>query len=164
MYYEYTLTTGSGVVSGRCWMQAGRIRTESVVGGEHVVSLFDGDSNTITVYRPDRNRAFRFASEMDPRTALAESGYSRAASPADVESLGRVVCEGISCLLVAAQSVGSPERVRLWAREDRGLPVRMEISSTSAGKTVMEYKNLQFGPVPEGIFDLPAGVEVEHVG
>lgn len=67
-------------------------------------------------------------------------------------------------MLVAARSAGSPERVSLWAREDCGMPVRLEISSNEAAKTVMEYRNVQFGPFPENIFELPPGVEVEHVG
>ncbi|MBC7325977.1 MAG: hypothetical protein H5T99_11820 [Moorella sp. (in: Bacteria)] len=53
--------------------------------------------------------------------------------------------------------------MRMWVREDYGLPVRVEVTSAAGGKTVMEYKNLRVGPLPPDTFKLPTGVEVTDI-
>ncbi|MEW6388679.1 MAG: hypothetical protein AB1491_14295, partial [Thermodesulfobacteriota bacterium] len=74
--------------------------------------------------------------------------------------LETVVYDGVRCRVVAVPAADGREEVRLWMREDYGIPVRVEVTSAAGGKTVMEYKNLQVGPLPPDTFKLPPGVEV----
>jgi len=160
MSYEYVLTTASGVMKGKVWLQGNRIKTDAAVAGQRMISFFDGETNTIVTYYPDQNKAVRLSAENQPKTVLTPGEYTGGVDPGEAKVLETVVYDGVRCRVVAVPGAGGKEKVRMWVREDYGLPVRVEVTSAAGGKTVMEYKNLQVGPLPPDTFKLPPGVEV----
>ncbi|MGQ9756508.1 MAG: LolA family protein [Desulfotomaculales bacterium] len=160
MSYEYVLTTGSEVMKGKVWLQDNRIKTDAVVAGQRMISFFDGETNTIVTYYPDQNRAVRLSADRQPKTVLTPGEYAGGVDPGKAKVLETVIYEGVRCRVVAVPGAGGKEEVRLWVREDYGIPVRVEVTSASGEKTVMEYKNLQVGPLPPDTFELPPGVEI----
>ncbi|MGQ9498546.1 MAG: LolA family protein [Desulfotomaculales bacterium] len=160
MSYEYVLTTGSEVMKGKVWLQDNRIKTDAVVAGQRMISFFDGETNTIVTYYPDQNRAVRLSADRQPKTVLTPGEYAGGVDPGKAKVLETVIYEGVRCRVVAVSGTGDKEEVRLWMREDYGIPVRVEVTSASGEKTVMEYKNLQVGPLPPDTFELPPGVEI----
>lgn len=163
MSYEYVLTTTSGVMQGKVWLQDNRVKTDTVVAGQRMISFFDRDTNTIITYYPDRNQAVRLSAEQQPRTAPTPGEYTGGVDPGKVRVLETVVYDGVRCRVVAVPGADGREEVRMWVREDYGIPVRVEVTSASGEKTVMEYRNLQVGPVPPETFELPPGVEVTDI-
>ena len=160
MSYEYVLTTASEVMKGKVWLQDNRIKTDAVVAGQRMISFFDGETNTIVTYYPDQNRAVRLSADGQPKTVLTPGEYMGGIDPGKAKVLEKAVYDGVSCRVVAVSGTGGKEEVRLWVREDYGIPVRVEVTSASGEKTVMEYKNLQVGPLPPDTFNLPPGVEI----
>lgn len=160
MSYEYVLTTSSGVMQGKVWLQDNRIKTDAVVAGQRMISFFDGETNTITTYYPDQNKAVKLTADRQPKTVLTPKEYTGGVDPGKVKALETVVYDGVRCRVLAVPGAGGKEEVRLWVREDYGIPVRVEVTSAAGEKTVMEYKNLQVGPLPPDTFELPPGVEV----
>ena len=47
----------------------------------------------------------------------------------------------------------------MWISEEHGLPLRVEANEGGV-KTVLEYKNIKVGPIPDDTFKMPAGVEI----
>jgi outer membrane lipoprotein-sorting protein len=163
MSYEYILTTASGEMKGKVWLQGSRVKTDAVVAGQRMISFFDGETNTIVTYYPDQNKAVKLSADRQPKTVLTPGEYTGGVDPGKAKVLETVVYDGVRCRVVAVPGAGDQEEVRLWVREDYGLPVRVEVTSASGGKTVMEYKNLQVGPLPPDTFNLPPGVEVTDI-
>ncbi|MEW6276750.1 MAG: hypothetical protein AB1556_16780 [Bacillota bacterium] len=163
MSYEYILTTASGEMKGKVWLQGNRIKTDAAVAGQRMISFFDGETNTIVTYYPDQNKAVKLSADRQPKTVLTPGEYAGGVDPGKAKVLETVVYDGVRCRVLAIPGAGDKEEVRMWVREDYGLPVRVEVTSTAGGKTVMEYKNLQVGPLPPDTFKLPPGVEVTDI-
>ncbi|RJQ26825.1 MAG: outer membrane lipoprotein carrier protein LolA [Peptococcaceae bacterium] len=163
MSYEYILTTASGVMKGKVWLQGNKIKTDATVAGKQMISFFDGDSNTIVTYYPDQNKAVKLSADKQPKTVLTPGEYTGGVDLNKAKVLETVDYDGVRCRVVAVSGAGSGEEVRMWVREDYGLPIRVEVASAAGGKTVMEYKNLQVGSLPPDTFKLPAGVEVTDI-
>lgn len=163
MSYEYVLTTASGVMKGKVWLQGNLVKTDTAVAGQRMISFFDGETNTIVTYYPDRNKAVRLSAENQPKAVLTPGEYSGGVDPDKAKVLETVVYDGVRCRVVAVPRSGDKEEVRMWVREDYGIPVRVEVTSASGEKTVMEYKNLQVGPLPPATFELPPGVEMNDL-
>ncbi len=164
MSYEYTLTAGSEVMKGKVWTQGKQVKTEATVEGQRMVSYIDGDTNTVITYYPDQNKAVKLSTGKQPETASTPGEYTSEVDPGKAKILETVVYEGVKCKLVAVYGADNKEETRMWVREDYGLPVRVETTSAAGVKTVMEYKNLQVGPLPADTFNLPPGVEVTDMG
>ncbi|MDH7579114.1 MAG: hypothetical protein QHH75_15175 [Bacillota bacterium] len=123
-------------------------------------SFFDGDTNTIITYYPDQNKAVKLSGDRRQKTVLTPKEYMGGVDSARAKLLEKTVYDGVSCRVVLIPGADGKEEVRLWVREDYGIPVRVEVTSAAGEKTVMEYKNLRVGPLPPDTFKLPPGVEV----
>lgn len=157
--YEYTLTTVSGVMNGSVWIQGRKIKTEATVGGQRIISIYDGDTNIAYTYCPDRNRAIKFSAEAGAKNETP-GVYTGRISLDGARILTKGVCGGVLCKVMAVVGPESGDQIKIWMREDYGLPIRMEITAPDGSKTLMEYKKMQVGPLPPDNFELPSGVEV----
>ncbi|MDH7578871.1 MAG: hypothetical protein QHH75_13890 [Bacillota bacterium] len=128
-----------------------------------MISFFDGDTNTVVTYYPDQNKAVKLSADKQPKTVLTPGEYTGGVDLNKAKVLETVDYDGARCRVVAVSGAGNKEEVRMWVREDCGLPVRVEVTSAAGGKTVMEYKNLRVGPLPPDTFKLPTGVEVTDI-
>lgn len=126
-------------------------------------SFFDGDTNTIITYYPDQNKAVKLSGDRRQKTVLTPGEYAGRVNPAGAKVLETVVYDGVPCRVLLVSGEGDKEEMRIWVHQDYCLPVRVEVTSASGGKTVMEYKNLQVGPLPPETFELPPGMEVTDI-
>lgn len=160
--YEFVLTSSSGVQKGKVWIKDKSMKTEMTVQGQKVVSYFDQGANTIITYYPAQNQAVKLSADKQPgRKGFAPGEYTEMVDSQAAKIIGSEVYEGVPCKIVlyAGQNANEKE-VRLWVREDYGLPMRVEVTSAAGEKTVMEFKNMYIGPLPSDTFELPAGVKV----
>lgn len=68
MSYDYLLTgLPSGPLTGKVWMCGKKMRTESTQEGQRIITIIDGDTNTVYTYYPDQNKAVKLtAGETGP--------------------------------------------------------------------------------------------------
>ncbi|HIE13363.1 MAG TPA: outer membrane lipoprotein carrier protein LolA [Desulfotomaculum sp.] len=162
MYYEYVFSgLPGGELGGKVWMCGKKMKTESTQGGQSIITIIDGDTNTVYTYYPNRNKATKITGggETGPETQ-APTDYTREVDPADIKVIEkRVVYEGVVCRVWQVKGQDGSE-TKMWVREDYGIPVRVEITAPDGTRMVMEYKNIKIGPIPAETFQLPAGVEV----
>lgn len=142
----------------KVWLKAKKLRTEMVVEGHRVIYLMDSDEQLAYAYSPEENMAVKmnFADVQE-----GEEGYSAVVDePESVVSsdsviVGREVMDGKNCLVIE----NSTKTEKGWIWEEYGLLIRMELT-TDEGIDITEIKNIEFGDIPDSIFELPAGVQV----
>lgn len=159
MSYEYILTMPTGKMTGKVWMQGEKMRTEGTVSGQRIVTIVDGETNTVYTYYPDQNRAVKLSAGEQGEETQSPTDYVENTDPAAAKVLETTVYDGVKCRVVLVQSPDGSE-VKMWVREDYGIPIRVETTAPDGTKVVMEYKNLKVGPQPPETFKLPAGVQV----
>lgn len=159
MAYDYVLTTKTGQMTGKMWVQGKKMRTETVLRNQRVISLIDADVNTAYTYMPDQNTAFKISFEQQAKTMNGPDRYTKELETAGAKAVETVEYEGVKCKIFVVQKEGNVES-RIWVREDYGVPARAEVTNADGGKLVMEYKNLVIGQIPADVFQLPAGVKV----
>lgn len=163
MSYDYTVTANDMTMNGKVWMQGKKMKTESTMGSENVISYFDGDTNTVIIYNPAQKTAMKMsAGEAEEQNAVSDTpiDYTSDIDETNVKELETVVYEGVKCRLVEVSEKESNTVTKMWIREDYGIPMRIESTDPTGEKFVMEYKNLKVGSIAADVFQLPAGVEV----
>ncbi len=151
------LVSGQGVAATtKVWAKKNRMRTEITQQGTNVVTFIDADAKTVYVYMAAQNLAMKmpFDPAQVPKNP-AEDARSIANSNARI--LGTETIDSKACSVI---EFTSPQgSVKAWIWQDRGIPIRMEVTS-SAGKTMVEYKNIDFADIPDSMFVLPAGIQI----
>ncbi|MFH1036085.1 MAG: DUF4412 domain-containing protein [Pseudomonadota bacterium] len=74
------------------------------------------------------------------------------------KELGKEVIDGHPCIKyeIAYQAGGQDMRIHQWLAQDLKLPVR---TAAVDGSWSMEYKNINKGPQPDSLFEVPAGFQ-----
>jgi hypothetical protein len=161
--YDLITTTPQGTTSMKIWIQGYKLKTEGNFGGQKMVSILDTQTHTLITYYPDRNEAVKLAGERPQVDAKSPGDYLKDRDFTKARVIGSEVYDGAPCkVILVAEADGAQSK--MWVREDCGLPVKVETEVPGQGKTVVEYKNLRFGPLPPETFELPAGVKVTDLG
>ncbi len=142
----------------KVWLKGKKLKTEMVIEGHRVVYLMDSEEQIAYAYSPEENMAVKmnFAD-----VQAGEEGYSAVVDePESVVSsdsviVGREVMDGKNCLVIE----NSTKTEKGWIWEEYGLLIRMELT-TDEGIDITEIKNIEFGDIPDSIFELPAGVQI----
>lgn len=161
MSYEYILTgLPTGRQTGKVWMYGKKMKTEGTQGGQKIITIIDGDTNTVYTYYPGQNKAVKLTTgELGP-DAQAPTDYTRDANPDELKVISKkATYDGAVCRVWQLKRQDGSE-TKMWVREDCGIPVRVEITAPDGMNMVMEYKNIKIGPVPAETFKLPGGVQV----
>lgn len=162
--YDFIMTAKSGPqMNGKMWIDGKKMRNETVTQNQKMVMIVDGDANVAYMYNPDQNSAMKIPLD-NSKSQQTPSGYTRDVDPAKAKVLETTTYDGIRCRVVQIDSADGKSQTKMWLREDYGLPVKVETTDASGGKTVMEYKNMKVGPVPTDTFQLPGGVKVTDMG
>jgi len=160
MSYDYTMTSKDISMSGKVWLQGKKMKTESTFEGQKMISFIDGDTNTFITYYPDQNTAMKISSPPTDRQTETPTDFTSDIDTTKVKVLETTVYDGVKCRVLEVTEKDNKTLVKMWVREDYGIPIRVESTDPDGGKFVMEYKNLQVGSIPADVFQLPAGVEV----
>lgn len=152
------LITGPGIpaITTKVWLKKNKMRTEMTQQGATAITLIDEDAKTMYVYMPAQNLAVKMPFDLgqvpEAPTDEAESILDYNAKVVGTESIDGKVCSVV-------EYTSGQESVKAWIWQDKGLPIRTEVTS-SAGKTTVEYKNIDFADIPDSMFELPAGVTI----
>lgn len=165
MSFEYILTMPTGKMTGKVWMEGRKMKTESTVEGRKMIALIDGEANTFYTYYPDQNMAMKLSSqELGKETQPATpTDYIQNTDPNALKTLETTIYDGVKCKVLMVQNTQDKTQVKMWVREDYGIPIRVEVTAPDGVKTVMEYKDLKIGPQPPDTFKLPADVKITNL-
>ncbi len=164
MTCDYVLTASGTTMQGKMWVQGDKVKHETSAQGEKVIMLFDGSA--FYMYNPAQNMALKYTEEDLPggsEEVDTPFDFTEEASDELITELETVDLEGHKCRVLLVQEKDSKDEVKMWVREDYGIPVRVEASDENGGKTVMEYKNVEVGALPASTFALPDGVQVQDI-
>jgi len=138
----------------KVWLKGKKMKMESTVENEIVITLVDSDAEVMYIYYPAQNSAMKLdfsgAPESDIEGIQSIEQY-------DPEIVGTETVDGKVCMVVVYTEEGIETKAWIW--KDKGFPIKVE-TTTSEGKTTIEWKNIDFGNIPDGTFQLPAGVEI----
>lgn len=74
--------------------------------------------------------------------------------------VGTATIDGKVCIVY--EYTAEEGKIKSWVWKDKGFPIRMEVT-TAEGKSIIEYKNIEFANIPDSMFELPAGVEITEM-
>jgi hypothetical protein len=153
--YDMEITPpGAQPMTQKIWVKKNKMRTEMSQQGQDTVLLVDMDAKTMYTYMPAQNTAIKMAFDPANKSAVGESQSVQGYNP---KTVGTETIDGKLCTIVEYTVQGTLTKSWIW--QDRGLPIRVEATSAQ-GKTIMEYKNLEFSDIPDSMFELPAGVQM----
>lgn len=163
--YDAVTTMKDMTLNSRVWLSQGKVKMEQNLQGRTFVIYFDGDD--MYQYDPSSNTALKF-----PLRGMEGKGpkkpdvadYADYMAPDSLKVVESAVLEGVRCRVVTYTMKDNGGTVKMWIREDYGLPVRTEVSGKDGDKVVTEHKNMKVGALSPETFKLPAGVQVKDMG
>jgi outer membrane lipoprotein-sorting protein len=72
---------------------------------------------------------------------------------------GTETIDGKVCKVITYDDTGAGS-MKMWIWEEKGLPLKMEMTSSNGDKTTIDYTNIDFSDIPDSIFELPEGVQI----
>jgi prepilin-type processing-associated H-X9-DG protein len=129
-----------------------KFRYEIAEGGQTMIYLMDLATKTYYWYLPQENIAYKMDMGQAP-----ENPVENAEQIIPVKVSTETV-DGKLCDVYQWTSEGMTGKEWIW--KEKSFPVKME-ATTSSGTTVIEYKNIVFGPLADSLFQLPAGVQIQ---
>jgi prepilin-type processing-associated H-X9-DG protein len=129
-----------------------KFRYEISEGGQTMIYLIDLATRTYYWYLPQENIAYKMDMGQAP-----ENPVENAEQIIPVK-VGTETVDGKLCDVYQWTFEGSSTKQWVW--KEKSFPVKME-ATTSSGTTVIEYKNIVFGPLADSLFQLPAGVQIQ---
>jgi outer membrane lipoprotein-sorting protein len=157
--YDYVLSVnGTQTFNGKISIQGNKMRMESTVEGQNMIMIADGQS--YISYNPDQKTAFKITADQTNQTKTPDEYLKEASTETDkFKTLETTDYEGVKCRVISLEGANGQEQMKMWIREDYGIPVRVETVAVDGSKSVIEYKNLKIGTLPEDTFQLPADVQ-----
>ncbi len=138
----------------KMWIKKNKTRME--IPAQGAVMLMDIDAKTVYMYMPAQNMAVKMP--YDPsQTPQSPQDAASAITGYNPKVIGTETIDGKSCLVVQYDMAGTS--VKSWIWQDKGMAIRAEMTS-SAGKTIIEFKNIDFSDIPDSMFTLPSGVNI----
>ena len=164
MTYDSVVTMKEMTLNSRVWAERGKVKMEQTVQGRKSVMYFDGED--MYQYDPASNLAMKFSTKgmegKGPRKPDAVD-YTEHMVPDSMKVIENVVYDGVKCRVISYTMKGSDGTVKMWVREDYGLPMRTEMTTKDGEKIVTENKNMKIGALPPETFNLPAGVQIKDM-
>lgn len=154
--YDWVMTNSDGSITGKLWVDGGKMRSESQVADKKTVAIVDGKD--VYVYMPDQGQAMKMPPDKN-KAAPAPGAYTEAIDASKLKVLETVNYDGSPCKVVVT-STEDKQKTKIWLRVSDGFLVKVEFADEDGDKIVMEYKNVKVGPVSAEIFRLPAGVQI----
>lgn len=153
--YDMVITApGMPTMTTKVWMEGNKMRAEMTEEGEPVIMLIDYDEGVAYMYMPEQNIAMQVPLSQAPESAIEEA---QSITDYDYTVIGTDTRDGKVCTVVEYSYSGVSTKVWVW--KEHGFPIRVE--ATKAGDTtIIEYKNIDFGDIPDSMFELPEGVEI----
>lgn len=144
-----SLYMDGGTLSGPVWYDGGKERFEMMLQDQPQVMIRREDEERFYMMMPQVGLAM--VVPLGTRKALPAARDYAGHPP---EKLGRETVAGEAA--TKYRVVTETATIFIWASDD-GIPLRME-SESAEGSFIMELSDLQRGPQPAELFEVPAGV------
>lgn len=160
--YDAVITAPEqAAVTAKMWWKGNKMRIEGTFEGYTGVYLLDAAKELAYLYVPAQNMAMK----MDWSKAKETAGESPTEQSESVikynpVTVGTEVLDGKSCLVI--EYTTETAKTKSWVWIEHGLLIRIE-STTDKGTSVAEIKNINFGAIPDSMFELPAGVQIMEI-
>lgn len=146
------------------WEKGSKMRCQLVVKGEASdIYILDRDQKVAYHYVPETSRArevdFNLARTMagEPISETVQT-FIESYEEAGLPSIESETIDGKVCTVLGMSAPGAGEK-KMWIWQEYGLPIREEMT-THFGTSVTEMKNIELDPIPDSMFELPAGAEI----
>ncbi|MGD9116629.1 MAG: DUF4412 domain-containing protein [Dehalococcoidia bacterium] len=154
---SYTMETtapGTPMITTQMWVEGNNIRMEMDEQGQHIIYLSNYSTGKAYMYMPDQNMALEMdISQMNPPDYEAVQDIP----DYNYTIVGTETMDGKVCLVVEYSAAGAT--VKSWIWKQHGFPIRTE-STTSEGKIIVVFKDIDFGDINDSLFELPEGVQI----
>ena len=153
--YDMVMTApGEPSVTSTVWVKGDNRRMEMTAEGQKMITIINGDKQEMYMYYPGENMAMKMDFGQAPESAVEEAASIEQYNPTVI---GTETIDGKLCTVV---EYASPEgSAKMWIWQKHGFPIRMEMT-TPEGTLRVEFKNVDFGDIPDSTFELPADVEI----
>jgi predicted flap endonuclease-1-like 5' DNA nuclease len=162
IYFEMVvINPDQSTYSAKMWMKnQTKIRQEMSMEGANTIIIINMGEGKMWMYYPDQNMAMEMEmdTEMVPED-IVDPGEILDYNP-NIE--GTEYIDGKECIVIT-WDISGMGTTKSWIWVDYGFPIRTE-TTTSAGTTIIEYKNLDFSDIPDSMFELPEGVTIIPMG
>lgn len=165
---DYVLETADGAMRGRIYVTPGMERREDLTAdGSTMVSIRRDDKDLMWMLIPSERMY------MEIKTGQAAPGPERTPSPEEYqtemttegrEEVGGIMTTKSKVIMTAAD--GS-KLGGFWWTTDEGVLVKMDVLSVTQGERMRmkrELTNVQIGPQPAELFEIPAGYTTMSMG
>lgn len=162
--YDSVTTMKEMTVTSTIWAEKEKVKMEQTIQGRKSVMYFDG--NDMYQYDPASNTAMKFPTKGMDRKGLEKpdpSGYSDHMAPNSLKIIENVVYEGVKCRVISYNMKDGDAAVKMWVREDFGMPMRMEMTMKDGTKITTENKNMKIGALSPDTFKLPVGAKIQDM-
>lgn len=151
--YDMLMTGLGSSVTQTVWLKGNKMKSEISAEGEKVINIVDLDKKVMYSYMPSQGIAFRTSFDYSSKYFSPTESIEKY----NPVVLGNEIIDGKDCVIVQYSMEGM--QIKSWIWKEKGFPIRIETTS-GEGKTVIEYKNIEFIEIPDSEFELPAGVQI----
>jgi outer membrane lipoprotein-sorting protein len=160
--YDMVITAPEQVeITTKMWRKENKMRMEGNFEGRSMVYLVDVGKQVAYVYFPSENMAMKInISKAQEAAGESPTEESESVMKYNPITLGVEVLDGKTCMVI--KYTAETDNVKMWVWTKYGLPIRTE-TTTTQGITVAEMKNIDFGSIPDSMFELPAGAQLMEI-
>ncbi|MDY6958780.1 MAG: hypothetical protein SVK08_06440 [Halobacteriota archaeon] len=161
--YDMVMSGGpTGTITTKVWSTKEMTKTESTVMGQNVITIVDNEEMIMYTYYPSQNMAMKM-NFSDSQTSSGTESFEDVYDNYNPTIVGTETIDGKMCTVIEYDADGAVS-TKMWIWQEYGFPIKVESTQSIAGSPttmVMEMKNIEFGSIPDSVFELPAGVEIQ---
>lgn len=155
--YDMVMTApGEPSVTSTVWVKGNNMRMEMTAEGKTMIIIVDLDEQVSYMYNPEENIAMKMEVGTDTQSAIEDVLSIQSRNPTVV---GTEIIDGKLCTVVEYTDLTGEGEVKSCIWQKHGFPIRTEVTTTE-GTSRTEWKNIDFGNIPDDKFELPADVEI----
>lgn len=167
-YFEQEMEIVGLTSTAKTWIKGTKIRTEMDIMG--MTQIMVGDTNDIMyTYTPSTKKATKM-DMAEIKESMGEADLSEMLGElkdkAEIKKLGDETIDGKKCQVFefkikdVVQGKAIEGLMKFWIWEKHGLPVKFEMSMDGQAAGTAYYKNFDFGPIPDSLFELPSDAQI----
>jgi len=139
---------GDEPMTGKIYVKGDKVRQETSEEGESQVMIIRPDKKVTWMLTPEEKTYMEMPYQSEDKTFEEWT----AEKEKKAKFLGEETASGLPCKKFEAIEDG--EKTYFWISKQFAFPIKVEDAEVT-----MEYKNIKEGPIPDSLFELPAGYE-----
>lgn len=158
--YSYSIAINGDKKTGKSWASGHKRRSETIIDGQKLVTLYDGKQQVVYSYYPAKKEAIKMPAEETPDLVASPEDYLQGILNDQISLLGTTKYQNHQCQLILAQDPHSQAIIKMWVKSDWGIPLRVECTDPDGNSCIVEYSQVKVANQPPGLFKLPPGTKV----